>query len=523
MADCQSYNVLYEPWIPVETNEGEIESLGILETLARAHLLRGICTSSCLVSYGIQRMLIAFLIDALRPADIDELAEIIALDYFDQSKINTYVKQCCENGERFDLFDAVHPFMQTVFYGDLPVIDLAVKLFTEWPEGNNHIHFNHVKEDNHYFTPAECAQALCTLPAFAMNFGRSASFGINGTTPIYFLYAGKSLFSTLALSMVSQDAHPSVLLDDPPVAWRSDLDIPVGMAISRVSLLHGLTCQPRRVQLLPQDIDGEVYIRQMRYEKGWDYKAITNWTDPHVSYTWDEKGERRTLKPRNGRAVWRDLGSIMTKNSQPIFLNRLEDKLGAQDDAYLFPALHAFALLGKFKGAVYAAMGWFEEAIPLHIQLIKNEEKTQFIIRCLGVMEDVNRALGKTMVQSLRQLNGDTNTNKVHGRYVQLVDQCQSSFFELTRQYVIGEMLDMLESAQTSINWEIPIKLEIGLRFRSFAIDVFTGMCEHFATSAKALEWKAVAENVLRHRLYHCLKGGWINERANPDTDRKKT
>ena len=62
-----SFNVLDQAWIPVVTQDGREEMLGIRDTLMRAHELREISSVSPLEEYSLYRFLGLFLMDALRP------------------------------------------------------------------------------------------------------------------------------------------------------------------------------------------------------------------------------------------------------------------------------------------------------------------------------------------------------------------------------------------------------------------------------------------------------------------------
>lgn len=512
MGNRPKFNVISEPWIPVGKMTGETAVMGIRDVLLHAHELYGVNIASPLLAYGVQRILIAFLIDAFRPEDIDELSALIGRGRFDGETIDAYIALCREGGECFDLFDEKRPFLQSVFEGDTGQQDYIVKLFAEWPEGNNHVHFNHVREDSHLFTPAECAQALCALPAFAMNYGRSKYFGINGAPPIYFLHAGKDLFETLVCSMVTQSEYAGMSFDNPPIAWRSSTPVPAGAPVERVSLLHGLTAQPRRIQLIPEQTAKGILLRYMKYDKGWNYETVSNWRDPHVAYYLDNKGVKKMLRPREGRAVWRDLGSILPKNSQPMLLNRLDEKLALRPDVSDFASLHSYVLVGKFKGVIYASLGWFEEPIPNYLYLFKSEIKTEFLLKCLNLMENINSVLRKTFMQSLKQLQGEKDSIKARGRYAQLTEQVQTLFLASSREYVMGDLQLMLQEAQTNVDWEIPIKIKVGERFLRMALKSFEEICAGLSNTAKTLEWRAIAENVLKARINGCLKGGWSGE-----------
>lgn len=522
MQQRPEFNVISEPWIPVETKEGQFDTLGIRETLLRAHELRSVCAMSPLFTYGIQRILIAFLIDAFRPEEVDDLAELIGKGRFDEHTIDSYIDLCRQDGECFDLFNEKKPFLQTPFDNKDNQPELIVKLFTEWPEGNNHVHFNHAKEDSHLFTPAQCVQALCALPAFALNFGRATYFGINGQPPVYLLYAGNTLFGTLACSMIAKSEYSSNTFDEPPAAWRSNTIVRSGEPLARVSLLHGLTCQSRRIQMLPERKDEEIIIKYIFYDKGWDYKTVSNWRDPHVAYYLDDKGVQKVLRPNEGRAIWRDLGRILPKGTRPAILNNIEEKLLYLDNSSCFAALNTYSLTGKFKGAIYAAMSWFEEPVPNHLYLLKDEDKTKLLLDCIQLIEILNRLIARTLQQSLRQLLGEGSSKKSCGRYAQLIEQAQTLFLEKCHEYVIGELTQRLQQTDTQIDWEIPIKIETGKTLKRFTLETFNNICDKLGNSAKTLEWRAVAENVLRGRINACMKGGWKDEREATETGTKK-
>lgn len=127
MRERLSFNVIHEPWIPVETKTGEIICVGIKDALNNAHEYRRVSAASPVFSFGIQRILIALLIDAYRPATINDLREIISKGYFDKRVLNSYISRCEADSNCFDLFDEKHPFLQTVFEEE--ETELIVKLF----------------------------------------------------------------------------------------------------------------------------------------------------------------------------------------------------------------------------------------------------------------------------------------------------------------------------------------------------------------------------------------------------------
>ena len=502
------FDVLHEGWIPVENLDGSFELVGMLTVLERAHQIRQIKAASPLVTYGIQRTLIALLTDIFRPVDIDALAELIEMGKIDTVSLHAYFAKCKEEGTSFDLFDQDRPFMQTpmVELEDAKIVP-ANKLFLEIPEGNNHAHFVHKLETEHVFSPAECLQALCTLPAYATNFGTNAYFSINGMPPIYFLYDGLNLFETLTASMIALSAHPEMPLDKPPIVWRNFNRVEYGKKIAKISMLYGMTCQARCISLIPVEANGHITIKEMYYAKGWDFKNLPNWVDPHVAYVHD-KDQIYTLKPKESKAVWRELGSIISPNSQPKIINQIGEKIEHGDYC---AKLSSYSLFGKFKGPVYAVGGWYEESLSIDLRIMGDERKAKLLISMLEIVEGIGKVINRVLKKSIQQLHGKKGAKNERSRYANLVEQALTLYFASVRAYVFGDFTSRVAGLDSShIDWDLGIKNEIGDKLNLFAIDAFTSIIEKLGSSAKALEWKAVAETQLRQGVYGALKkGGW--------------
>lgn len=504
------YNVLTENWIPVEVLEGKSKLVNMLEVILHAHKIRCVKAASPLITYGIQRTLIAFLTDAIRPRNMEALTEIIGKGEFDVFLIEDYIQKCISEGTSFNLFDESHPFMQTPFNETIDTGKALVnKLFSEIPEGNNHTHFVHKLENEHTFTPAECAQIISTVPAFATNFGTNAYFSINGVPPIYFLYAGRNLFETLSTSMLAESEHEGISLDVPPIAWRNFSEVEQGGKVLKTSLLYGLTCQPRRIKFIPLEVDGSVMVKEMYYSKGWDFKYLSDWVDPYVVYKHDNKGDY-ALKAHEGKAVWRDIGSILSTNSSPKILDQMAEKLDNNVD-HIF--LHAFGMVGKFKGPVFAASSWFEESINFDFKIMQSDLKASFVLRVLRKAEEINNVLYGVIIKSIRQLQGQKGSDKEHSRYASLEKQAKSLYFTKLKVYIFGDFFHKLLNVEASdFEWEDTIRKEAGVMLKSFAESAFNTICNNLGSSAKTLEWRVVAKTKLTQGIYKELNGGWLDE-----------
>ena len=113
--------------------------------------------------------------------------------------------------------------------------------------------------------------------------------------------------------------YEGIPYDQPPVSWRGHHEVEPDKPVPVTSVLHGLTWQARRVLLIPDESGGiccqtgeycPVVVRRMYFQKGLKFEGHGTWQDPHVAYVITKDG-RLSLKPQEGRAPWRDIGTIM--------------------------------------------------------------------------------------------------------------------------------------------------------------------------------------------------------------------
>lgn len=512
------YDVLNEAWIPLEGKDGRMTGAGIREALARAHEYRAVRAANPMLTYGIQRVLLALLMDALRPADTVALKSIIRRGSFDAEALEGYYALCRESGERFDLFDGKYPFLQTAFTEQERASGQASagSLFQEWPTGNNHIHFNHRLESEQSFSPERCLQALCAISGFQMSFGTSRYCSINGAPPLYFLFSGESLFETLACSMISLSQLGNLPFDQPPVAWRDTAPVGNKQPIAQVSLLSGLTAQPLRVQLLPEASDDGIAVRRLCQTNGWDYKPVVNWREPYAVYKENAKKEPVALQPTEGRAVWRDIGTVVSDKRQMSFLSHIDDKLDALARQPSAPSLRCFGVISQQKGAMLMATGWLEEELSLYRFLLEDEEKSDFLSECMACMEDVNGTLAWVTSKNLRQLAGESARN-VHGRYQYLTQEIQTLYLADMKALLYERLLPVLRELKPPLDLP-PVRAVWGGLVLSRALGAFGSAISQLAQSGALLRWRAAAEkqlyNTLRKKL---MKGGWQKDEHGKD------
>lgn len=309
-----SFNALTEPWIPVINNKGEAETLGILDTLERAHKIKEISCANLLEEYSIYRFLGLFLTDAFRPQDMIDLEDIRDYCKFDMDRIRDYVNVCTGEGVSFDLFDEKRPFLQATSDPELDREPKPIaKLDNTKPSGNNPIHFDRSVMQETPITPAKAIRLLLANYTVVTVDGAGYCPGINKTIPYFCMVKGENLFETLVYTIFPSD-YTELEFDDPPVFWRDNSVIKRDI-LPTVSWLQGMMLPARRIRLI-QDSDG--LVRNMFFGPGMKAENPEVWRDPYASYVVNEKtGKRFVVSPGDEGALWRNICVLIEKGSEP--------------------------------------------------------------------------------------------------------------------------------------------------------------------------------------------------------------
>ena len=305
--DQPSYNVLTEPWIPVIHSDGSRGELGILPCLKQAHELREIRDPSPIIEFGIYRLLVAFVLDALilddrRPEVPLDLEGLIKEGRFDSGMIVDYIKKC---GDVFDLFHPERPFLQVKM--DEEETTPVARVFPASPSGTNVSHWHHQSEKMFKVTAKVAARFLTTIAPFMTSGGAGLSPSINGAPSIYALPIGQSVFETIVINIplrMNQESGSGL------VAWRSER-IP-GSERTQATTVEALTWRPRQIQLVPEfSDDGNIVVRKMKFKKG-DSSRL-NWLDASLGYRY-EKDKVTPIRMRENRMLWRDAPPLVLLN-----------------------------------------------------------------------------------------------------------------------------------------------------------------------------------------------------------------
>lgn len=314
------FSVLTQPWIPVKHPDGTREDVGLWDALTKAHQYTGLCCESPLEEYSIQRLLIAFLMDAYQPQTYRDRRALYRKGCFDPDVLQRYITMCEQEGASFDLFDEKRPFMQATYNEkwdngkEKPVSSIIHTASS----GNNHIHFEHHFVDEYSLTHAQALRAMLASYVFCMAGAQGYPSSVNNTPCNYYLVFGKTLFHTLVLNMLSVLECGNIPWNTPPVAWRDFSEIIPKQEHTNVSILSAFTWQPRRITLLSINET----VTQTYYQQGKNFLGNALWMEPHAAFGKSAKDEWFTIKPKSGRSLWRDIGTIAASSDSSAVRHR---------------------------------------------------------------------------------------------------------------------------------------------------------------------------------------------------------
>jgi len=311
------YDLAVEPWVTATRSDGGPAIVGLREVLGEAHHLRAIQDPLPTVEFGINRVLVAFVLDIffVEPGvalDTRSLGELYHMGHFDPTRLDAYF---AAYGLSLDLFGP-RPFLQTAGMEgpDKPLAGLLPPV----PSGTGAAHFHHGPEAAFAVAPDAATRLLASLAPFMTAGGAGLSPSINGAPPFYVLVTGGSLFETLCRNLCALELRLSV--GDEPPAWRSTRTVG-GARCKGASYAQSLTWQPRRLRLIPGEggtcsltgRNSPVLIRTMKFGPG--DSCDFGWEDPNCAYRFDGRETdpakvRKIMRPRPGREIWRDIGPL---------------------------------------------------------------------------------------------------------------------------------------------------------------------------------------------------------------------
>ena len=490
----KGFDVLYDPWIPVIRQNGKRDCLGIISTLEQAHELKEVLCDDLLETYAVQRLLIAFVMDAYwstgQLRTVSDRRSLYQRGYFDCDVLKAYVDLCKTEGSCFDLFDKERPFMQSAFCKELDENKRTgvSKLFIHLPRDNTPIHFEHSKPGKLAVSPSKCLPALLATYCFSVAMVQGYPSSVNGSPCYYFLIHEDNLFKTLVLSSVSQ-YEQGQQNNNMPVAWR-DRDIVVPKeAFAEMSVLSAFTGQPRRISLIRDD-DG--LIREVYYQQGRNYMPIGQWRDPHTALRVSSKGELFLLKPSLGRALWRDIGCFGATSGNTGISPRIVENYSKIRGMGIPCPVEAFGIVTNKASLI--ALAYDRLQIPDCI--CEEQEKAKRLTLDLIFIEDLASMLSNFLLRMEYQISERDKMNSKIKRS-ELTDEAQTKFFSKMQIYITGEYFAMLEAADTSVEWEDPIINSVNETVKKCVLETLNDAKRGLGTSARQLQAQAGNERTL--------------------------
>lgn len=423
-----NYDLLYEPWIPVRTADNQIVTKGLYDMFKAAGELIEISDESVMYEFGMYRLAILFLLDCFRPARLGTLEDMLEDGKFDMDKIDAYIDLCRKEGVSFDIFDEERPFLQSPSNSwpeSSETVSVARVKIVE-PSGNNHVHFNHVFQDEVVLTADETAKALASVNLFCTAGVQGYPSTVSGAPPLYCLVRGDNLFETLVLNMVPMNQYENI--DNPPVYWRNTEEIESKKKVAATSLLYGMMFPCRKLLVKPEK-DGTVM--NTFWAQGMDFNGYSSFRDPAVSYTDVETGSN--VKPSMEKETWRNIGTI---------LDRFNHKAPAVVSQ--FHELKEETSINVRTYEVVTQQAKYEDCMSGEISLPAAVFGSQIRFGALVNVVSYSEQSEKELAYWLEQLRLSIVSNKKSSHLLSDKEVIRYEFFQEVKNKLIGEFIDKL-------------------------------------------------------------------------------
>lgn len=400
-----SFNLVTEPWVPVEDMNASLREVSLTELFESAQHLRRIVDPSPLVSAALYRLAFAIAHCAFRPRNDEDWEEAWDAGFVAQRVVPYLVR----NKDRFDLFSETAPFYQVVDMPDGCRPYPWTKLALEFPTDHGKLLFDHTSAlDPPVASPAKVARALVAAQAFIVGAGKSC-MGYTVHAP---------LASALTVIPEGRDIAETVLANLMPLGGPDDKpiwELPPLVA-TQVEAQQGLrawtgpasrlTWLPRAVQLIPENDAGEV--RWIRFGMGFKTPVIDGDRDPWVAYRITKDGRRVARKLDADRMIWRDLHGMLASStdgeSDPV---QALTRLGLLADAERQAPTTWTVLVAGLLADKASVKAWRQERWRLPDTLLQDRSRRQKLASALEMAEGYGTQLkGCAWSTAVEQLGG---------------------------------------------------------------------------------------------------------------------
>lgn len=408
-----TFNLNDRPWITVLLSTDSVEELNFREIFTKAADIRELSGNSPLVNIAVLRLLLAIIhAAAWRNDDVDDKREKWShwwkTGTLPLAEIEAYLQKW---HDRFDLFDARRPFMQT---GGLEMKETSTISRLAFEENNTTDLFafpeNPIWENP---APAQAARLLLATQAFALGFGKSSKAKINGIEiePPYTADApllrgltvwltGKTLLETLLLNLAPSD--PGDFLDDAP-SW--ELDAPEELRDQQIKgkrrtipprgPMDCFTWHSRLIRLIPESEKEQIVVRNAYFTQGRSIEDKTHF-DPMKVYMASKKEGVFALGLSEQKAAWRDASSIFCTPATGHPCAAINE-VGLQVSLKRVERHHLYRIqtvgLATEPGKAGKFLLWRHDRIPAPVSLLNDENGASRIHTATEEAEDIANQL----------------------------------------------------------------------------------------------------------------------------------
>jgi CRISPR system Cascade subunit CasA len=344
----KEFNLLYEPWIPAMTLEGDIEEVSILDIYRRAHELKDLAGELPLQDTALLRLLLAPLYKVITQIDCD--GNVAPLDkskdkgtgslealarwkrQWDAGKLSfAPIEQYLTHyEERFYLFHPETPFYQVAgLCTQNNEVNPITQIIIDVPSRAERRFFStRSGQTAAELTYAEAARWLVSLQAWdyagkkASTVGGTKDGGGTGWLgKLGVVYAqGETLFETLLLNLVLLESDGNHLLDFGKPFWEEVPRTAAKVDYMPRGFVELLTWQSRRTLLfrsagaLGAKVSGVLSSYGDVFEKSNTFiEQMSGW---HITKQGARADQYIPTTHSAGRSVWRDLGALLPQANE---------------------------------------------------------------------------------------------------------------------------------------------------------------------------------------------------------------
>jgi CRISPR system Cascade subunit CasA len=418
MTDRPTCNLLDEPWIPVRTHAGGVIDVSLTDALLKARDYAALAETSPPNLIALYRLLLAVLHRALttqhgRWRDTDRA------QWFRAGLPETLIRAYLEHWrDRFWLFHPSAPFMQVATLANAEETRDKLKAWTqvalESANGNTPIVFDHSQDE----APSSVSFSLAcrnllgflqfTPGGLVKTIRDSDKAGPLANTAAA-MPTGADLSETLLFGLHPFDARR---LDDLPSWERPNPTIAALRAAP--TLATGPNDRYTRLSravllsLASNDVGEALQVRQLRFAAGLALGDDPNAPDPMACYKINKEGRAIRVSFSGGRAIWRDLPSLVPDSSKSSDIPA----------AILGWATNLYSALGQWDTPVQILtaglasdqaklLRWRAEQMELPQELLMQTDAAEFLRIQVRLAEELNSQLSSLCKSMIAQTMPD--------------------------------------------------------------------------------------------------------------------